>query len=78
MAFPSVSATFFPCPSFRQEQFCAKSFEMSGYHYLLTGGHAHFLSTVSTGSLFPLLGISAHLITDEPWEPLASLLSETF
>jgi hypothetical protein len=48
--------------SIGQEQFWVKIFEMGGWHHLSTGGSAYLLVVVSTGSLSPLLVISAKVI----------------
>ena len=68
---------FFFCPysSFGQEHFWVKNLEMGGYPHPLTGGRAYLVEVVSTGSISPLLRISAKVITFGPWEPLTSLAS---
>ena len=60
----SFSLCFTRCPfiSFRQEQFWVKNFEMGGWPHPSTGGCDYLLEVVSTGSIFPLLGILANVI----------------
>jgi hypothetical protein len=61
MAFPSISVPFFClCISFRKEQFWVKTYETGGWPHPSTGGRDYLLEMVSTGSIFPLLGISAN------------------
>ena len=80
MAFPSVSAPFFfyPCFSFRQEQFWVKIFEMGGWPHPSTGDCTYLQEIVSTGSVSPLLAILADVIPVGSWELLSSLASGTF
>jgi hypothetical protein len=71
-------STLCPCISFRQEQFSVKFFEKGGWIHPSTRGHASPLVMVSTGSLSPLLGISANVILNVSWEPLPFQVSGTF
>ena len=61
-----------------------KIFKMGGWPLHSTGDHAYLLEMVSTGSISPLLLISARVIPVEAkvipivsWEPFASLASGT-
>jgi hypothetical protein len=71
----SVSLCFISCPclSFGQEQFWLKYFEMGGGRILQLGA-----MSIYTGCISPLLGILAKVIPVASWEPLASLVFETF
>ena len=53
-------------------------FEVGAWPRPSTGGHAHPLDLVSTGSISPLLDISAKVFPVGAWEPLGSLASGTF
>jgi hypothetical protein len=64
--------------SFGQEHFWVKNFEMCGWPHPSTGGHAYLLKVVSTGSISPLLGILAKVISHGTRESLASLKFGTF
>jgi hypothetical protein len=76
MTRPSVSAPFCLCSSFRQEHLWVKNLEMGEWSQSSTRGHTYLLEVVSTGSISPLLCVSAKVIPTESWEPLASLTPE--
>ena len=48
--------------SFRQEQFWVKIFETGEWCHPSTGGHAFLQEVIATGSISPLLAISANVI----------------
>ena len=61
------------CLSFAQEHFWVKNFELHGGEHSSTGGHAYLREVVSIGSLSPLLGILAKVISIGSWDLLDSL-----
>ena len=61
------------CISFRQEPFLDKIFEIDRWYHPSTNA----LDIASTGSVTPLLGMSANVIPVGSWEPLTSLVSGT-
>ena len=79
MAFPSASVPYF-VPVFPLDRNISglKNAEMGGWPHSSSGDCAYLLEVVSTGSISPLLGISAKVIYDGSWEPLTSLTSGTF
>jgi hypothetical protein len=50
----SVCSSCYPCISFRKQQFWVKIFEMGGWPYPSSGGHAYLLKVFSSGSVSPL------------------------
>ena len=79
MAFPSVSAPLFvPAFPFDRRNSRLMFFEVGAWPHPSTGGHAHPLDLVSTGSISPLLGISANVPPVGSWELLGFLVSWTF
>ena len=51
---------------------------MGRWPHASTRGHVYLLEVVSSGSISPLLGISAKVIPIGSWEPLTSLVSGIF
>jgi hypothetical protein len=58
----SLWSNFCPYIFFWKEQLWVNSFETVGWPHRSTGGHAYPRDMVATGSLSPLLGISANVI----------------
>ena len=76
MAFSSVSAPLFvPVFPLDRENSGLNIYEMGGWSLHSTGGHAHLLDVVSSGSVSLLLDISANVISIGSREHLASLPS---
>jgi hypothetical protein len=75
---PDQITCFCPCLSFGQGYFWVKNFEIHWWHHPSTEGYAYLLEVVSTGSLSPLLGMSAKVITIGSWELLSSMESRSF
>ena len=73
----SLCSIFCPCISFGQEHSWVKNFVMGGWPYPTIRGQAYLLEVLSTGSISPLLCISAKVIPVGSWEPLTSLVSGT-
>ena len=63
-----LGSTLCPCISFSQEECWVNIFEVNGH----SGGHAYPLDMVSTGSISPLLGISANVLPVGSWEPVVT------
>ena len=72
----SLCSIFFPVPLYRNNS--GQIFEMGGWSHHSTEGSVYLLEVASSGSISPLLGISAKVIPIESWEPLTSQVSETF
>jgi hypothetical protein len=67
--FPQPRLHFYPCISFRQEQFLVKNFEMGDWPHPSTVGHVYLLEVVSSRSISLMLGISVNVIPIGSWNP---------
>jgi hypothetical protein len=78
MTFPSVSAPFYSCISFRQEQFWIKNFDMLEWLHPSTGVNVSLMEVAYSGSISPLLDISVKVILIGSWELITSLVTGNF